>query len=333
MSAPRSVLSTGYVALDVIRQGRAVRQRAGGTAANVAANLAHLGWDSSLLARIGQDFPGRRVLADLRRAGVSDDGVILEADTSTPVVVHDVISPHHRFAFSCPDCGRRSPRYRPISTEQLTAWTERVQPMSRPDVFFADRVSVAALQLFERFGAAGSLTVLEPSSSGSESLIKRAGELAQVVKWSDEMRTVLHAVLLQPRRGQVQIETLGSRGLRFRVGFGDWRAIAAPAVCVIDTAGAGDWLTAAFVENLDCLKLDELSDGELHRALGRAQAVAALSCTFAGARSLSALPAATLRDPERALRSDLVAPHAARLPGRRSRVSHACHLCLVEIAS
>ncbi|MHB1490837.1 MAG: PfkB family carbohydrate kinase, partial [Cellulomonas sp.] len=53
-----TVLSVGYLVLDVVTTTHVVGRSAGGTAGNVAADLAWLGQRAGLLARIGDDDAG-----------------------------------------------------------------------------------------------------------------------------------------------------------------------------------------------------------------------------------------------------------------------------------
>ncbi len=331
MKAPRSVVATGYVALDVVCHDASVRQVAGGTAANVAANLAFLGWESSLVARIGADTPGRRVAHDLEMAGVKCMGQFHDAAVETPVVVHRVTPPDHEFAFKCPSCERRSPRFKAVDGEELDA-NGVIVAAKPPNVVFADRMSGYALELFERYGD-GSLRVVEPSARGTEALAGRMAEHADVLKWSHELNGELHGVMFESRPGQLQIETLGAEGLRFRVGNDEWAHIAAPAVDPVDTAGAGDWLTAGFLDTLPSLDLRKLSAAQVHAALDAAQGLAALSCLYVGARSLASLSSEVVKSAAETLRRGaLESAVPLTLPGRRSRAAGVCETCLGSLA-
>ena len=97
-----SVLSSGLVALDVIRAPKGTCLRAGGTAANVAAILSFLGWRSAIIGRIGDDDAGPLVERDLRAAGVDTSHVDLSKEVGTPLVVHEIHETGHRFR-----CGRQ----------------------------------------------------------------------------------------------------------------------------------------------------------------------------------------------------------------------------------
>ncbi len=323
----RSAIATGYVALDVVCHGRSVRHVAGGTAANVAANLAYLGWDSSLAGRIGADVPGRRVTHDLETARVECLEGFRDPDVATPVVIHHVTPPSHRFAFTCPACARRSPRFTPVDD----AAAEHRAPhfgIRHPDLVFADRATAYGVRLFEEFSDL-SLVMFEPSARGSRGLALRASNLADIVKWSHELRGDLHAATLRPKAGQLHIETLGRRGLRFRIGDGDWESIAPPAIEPVDTAGAGDWLTAAFLDALPTLRVRSLGGETIREALAGAQAVAALNCRFVGARAIAGLALPDMRSAADALSNGGPEPPISlSLPGRRSEASQVCRTCL-----
>jgi len=68
---PRSILASGFVALDVVRSDQGVWMRAGGTAGNVAANLAYFGWKARIAGLIGRDDAGRIASHDLSDGSVS----------------------------------------------------------------------------------------------------------------------------------------------------------------------------------------------------------------------------------------------------------------------
>ena len=198
------------MALDVIRYDGSVRQSAGGTAANVAANLAHLGWTSQLVGRIGDDAQARRILSDLRTAGVGIDLLVPDPSIETPVVVHEVLPPRHRFDLSCPECGRASPRYRPPSSELFDEAFPADAIRPGHDVVFVDRASAFSVELLARAAERGALTVFEPSSRGTEAASRAAAGHAAILRWSAETRPRLHPSTLAARDGQLQIESVSA---------------------------------------------------------------------------------------------------------------------------
>lgn len=318
-----TVLATGYCTLDVIRYAGHVSHRAGGTAANVAANLAYLGWSAELVVRLGSDAPARRILREARNSGVEVRRVERSRDVATPVVLHDITPPTHRFLFSCPKCGRRLPRHRPISDEHVEKTLLTADP---PDVLFFDRAGAPAIRLAREMRKKGALVMFEPSSPGVPSRTIAAAEAADIVKCSHERRQQIDGALLTPREGQLQVETLGAGGLRYRVGRARWKRLRAVKTTIVDSGGAGDWLTAALLSNMPSLAPTAL--GRAEDALRRAQAVAALSCGFVGARSLAKQPVRTVEQAVEALlrgaEPTLVRPEWER----PSRAQHVCGLCL-----
>jgi fructokinase len=326
VTAPRSFLSTGYVALDAIRRGESLRHVAGGTAANVAANLAYFSWNSAVMARLGDDAPGRRINHDLVKAGVNSDGVIADSTIQTPVVIHEVNPPEHRFHFKCPVCERRSSKHRPLEVEQLDHLLGSNGSPPQADVVFADRMSAASVALLQR--STESLRVLEPSAKGNERLAIEAAGYAEVLKWSHENRDGLHAPMLRARPDQLQIESLGAEGLRFRQGDEGWRHVGGLEVDIADAAGAGDWLTAAFLNELPSMQIKALSKPQILAALETAQSVAALSCLYIGARTLAGVPLAKMRVAAESLRKGELSAPPTSPAGRPSEASDVCSLCL-----
>lgn len=321
----QSLLAVGYVAVDVIRHGNLIRQRLGGTAANVAANVAYLGWQAALLGRIGADAPGRRVRFELGKCGVDSRGLRLDSNLETPVLIHEVAPPEHRFVFRCPRCGRTSPRYAPLDTDSLRAAAPEAV-LDKVDIVFADRISASSVDLFER--AEHSLKVLEPSAKGTASAAARAVGTADILKWSHELRGRLHPVTFEPRAAQLQIESLGAGGVRFRIGDGKWTVVDATCVDPVDTGGAGDWLTAAFLDALPAFDMQALSHNDIRHALANAQGVAALSCLYVGARSLSGLSIGTMRRSVAALQAGTPVSVGRPRTTPRSRARGVCRTCL-----
>jgi sugar/nucleoside kinase (ribokinase family) len=332
MVAGRSVFACGYVAMDVTTLGGSVRQRAGGSATNVAANLAHLGWNSSLIGRLGADAAGRRVSADLRRSGVDTSFLELSPELETPVVVHAVDPPGHRFAFSCPDCGRSFPKHRPVTPAlRDAALSEAVA--NPPDVFFFDRSSAPALLMARVLKEKGVLIVFEPSSKGVRDRTLGAAEVADVLKSnSEDLEPALKEALFQPRSHQLQIESLGSEGLRYRQGTSKWRVSRGRPVPVVDTAGAGDWLTAAVLDALVGQSSPLHLEADLEPLFEEAQAFAALNCCYVGARALAELAPHRAKEQLMGLMEGVEPFSSRRMWRRKSRAQGVCSMCLGPLA-
>ena len=213
MSPRRSIVCAGYMPLDIIctpteRLGR----HAGGTAANVAAILAFHGWHSLLAGVVGDDRAGDELTADLTDAGVDIAQLRRLPGAATCRLVHEIRPDSHVFRYRCSECGNTFPRSRPLTLEHAEACAE-ANP--NPDIFYFDRANAATVHLAERYAAAGSVVVFEPSIPANAELLARAVTVAHVVKHSDDRSVGGIANLhVSARPSQLRIITHGAEGLR-----------------------------------------------------------------------------------------------------------------------
>jgi fructokinase len=284
------LVTSGFVALDVIL-GHPPRVAAGGTAANVAAATASFGWDARVVGTLGDDAAGRYVQTDLISAGVNVDDLRLHSAWTTPVVLQESVGNDHVWRFVCPECGNRFAKHRPSPVAQAH---ELISKMPAPNVFFFDRTSLYTLALAEQWRSAGAIIVFEPSGLGRSHLFDRAITLAHVVKYSSQRASAFEERLAASRATQIRTE--GAAGASFRMGGdGKWHFSApVPVYSEVDTAGAGDWTTAGF---LDALMRRGMLPGNADRtrdvallsaALGEAQQWGAKACGWQGARPILA---------------------------------------------
>jgi sugar/nucleoside kinase (ribokinase family) len=291
------VVGTGLVALDVVIPPEEAAQPklwAGGTCGNVLLALSYLGWQSYPVARLKNDAACERICDDFRRWGVCLDFVEAEKEGSTPVIVHRIGrtadgKPFHTFSKRCPSCGAVLPGYKPVL---MTTAEAVIQRLDRPQVFFFDRVSRAALRLAKACSERGALVVFEPSGLGTPQLFGEALDLAHVVKYSHERMGEVDE-LRSARKPLLQVETLGRDGLRYRSRLPrarrhGWQLLKAiPLRDSRDTAGAGDWCSAGLLHRLAGRGLEgalKASGEQLDTALAFGQLLAAWTCRYEGAR-------------------------------------------------
>lgn len=296
MTMPVAV-GTGLVALDVVLRGAdetPVRRSAGGTCGNVLAVLRYLGWKAVPTARLADDRAGRMVEADLKAIGVDTRFLRLEPTRPTPIVVQRLLAdangdPSHRFTWTCPCCGAWLPRYVPVPSRAMGGVLSDV---AKPCVFFFDRPSRGALTLAHEYARSGALVVFEPSARGEPALFGAALEVAQIVKYSDQRFATLPAHPVPRSRRRLEVQTLGAKGLRYRIGssrgLGAWHSLAAVrAARVVDTSGAGDWCTAGLLAHVGVAGaegFENVTRDEVRDALRYGQALSAWNCEFEGAR-------------------------------------------------
>lgn len=282
MRKSRSVLSVGFTALDIILRDGGITHAAGGTAANVAANLAFLGWRSAIAGQVGDDEAAALLATDLRGASVDVTSLRSISGSRTAMVVHRISTGGHRFFFSCPECRRKLPRFRPLAMTDARA---TLQTWPRPDVYFFDRATPGAVTLATWYRAAGSLVVFEPSRVSYQQHFRAAVATADILKFSVEREASLSTALIPAPAGQLRIVTLGPMGLRFSLEHGNWVTLPAFPVDVVDSGGAGDWATAGLVFALS--ERSRANKRHVREAATFGQALAAVSCRFPGARGLS----------------------------------------------
>lgn len=288
----------GLVALDVVYgldRHCAPNLYAGGTCANVLAALAFLGWESYPVARLANDSAGSRVRADLKDCGVRLDMVSLTPTAPTPVVVQRLRFNSegrvtHGFSLRCPSCGGWLPQYRAVTRSKVQ---EVADTIARGEVFFVDRLSPGAVVAAEAAYDGGALVFFEPSARCSAPLFERMIAVTHVLKYSHDRAGDLSDLRSRLAAVPLEIETLGAGGLRFRGtmfanGERGWQHLSGFLVPHLrDAAGAGDWVSAAFVdfvgragaEGFEGLPRDLVIEG-----FRVAQAYAAWACGFEGPR-------------------------------------------------
>lgn len=276
----RRVIAAGYTVLDVVSADGCRWHAAGGTAANIAANLAYLGWQSRIAARIGTDTAGQAVHDNLVESGVDVSLLMMDPATATPIVHHIVGESDHKYRFGCRECGRGAATHRPLPPTDATKHPELA------DIFVFDRPSVANLQVAEAHARGLKLVLYEPSTRATPERHRRACATAKIIKYSSQRRAVVGPSLPEVKPDQLLIVTHGAGGSEFRLGRRTYDLPAAK-VAARDSGGAGDWMTAGLIHLLP-RDGNDLHPAQVGEALAWAQTLAALSTMLPGARTLAA---------------------------------------------
>ena len=337
------VLTAGYLTLDLIVRDLGDRDywdAAGGTCGNVSVFASALGADVSILARVGEDQRGQRLLGNLTASGVNTARIERVARLRTPGIVELVRSTRegtHRFAFRCPVCDTQLPKAAVVSKREAEIHAKCIDNF---DAFFFDRATSATVSLAEAAREAGLLVMFEPTSIPRTAWAERAAALSDIVKISRQPGNRMGT--WQPTKGastRLIIETLGSRGARFRVqsprGWGEWQVLPAVAQsCIRDTAGAGDWLTAGLIVSL-LPYTDAIAIDSIRASIEYGQRLSAISLAFDGPNgALTALGVPFIKQVARDT-SPIQVPSLLSRPAlpNRNRASSPldyCELCLSE---
>ncbi len=284
-------VGAGLISLDVLiwdGQKVPVSYYVGGTCGNVMMILSYMGWEAYPIARLDGTKDAKRVLDNMKRHNVHTDFVSTQ-DGKTPVIVQrnfinkDGI-PTHKFE-SRNNMGRFYLDFKSLTLKQANEVIEKMDFV--PNVFFFDRVSPAILRLAEAFKEKGSVIFFEPSSRGGD--VKRFNlcvEVADIIKFSDQR--IKDIKQFDGYKEKLFIQTQGAKGLNYRVN-SDWKHLEPVANDkVVDTAGAGDWTAAAFINELFKSRkgLTDLKAAVIEKALNEAQKIGAQSCSYEGARGM-----------------------------------------------
>lgn len=289
-----SVLSAGLVVLDIVLVNGDNRPlyQAGGTCCNVSCMLGYMGGTVSIAGRLGADAASRAVINDLHLHKVNTSGIICDLK-ETPSIIEKVNpkTAQHSFSLRCSGCSRHLSSYRSITLDH--AKTLISEDVINVDLFFFDRVTPGNLLLAEGARRSGALIFFEPPKMEIGGDFYKAIKLCHIVKYaSSTLGKVLSDGIQYPddfkERPFLEIETLGKDGLKFRQEQGKWVKLEPnEALNVVDTTGAGDWLSASFIHSLLSNRnaMQHLtSSKKVTKYLQIAQQVASYNCQFIGAR-------------------------------------------------
>lgn len=273
----RTVHTSGFVVLDLLVADGRMKPVVGGTAANVATNLALLGWQSTVSALLGDDRAGREIVRQLAEYGVNTSGIVLDPDVQTPVLLHEVVRGRHKFRFSCPHCGVKYAKFRPLAPTCAPAAPEAA-------VHFFDRASSYAIKI-ARSVRDRAVVVFEPGTPGRPPATAALAAACHILRVSSDLGVDAAGEDTSP---QVQIVGLGADGVRYRLpGEQGWTHLASRLDGpLVDAGGAGDWLTSG---TLDTIPLGSIGGGSLQsvaleKAITSGLRLAAGCCQFEGTR-------------------------------------------------
>jgi fructokinase len=291
--APR-IVGTGLVALDVLvcDQVQSGTSSLGGSAGNVLAILAYLGWRAVPVARLGNDGAAIRIAAEFEALNADTRFIVRDESTPTPIVYQwpGDNQTTHKFSFCCPICGTK--RSFLSVDENATLCNSVLSEVKTTDVFYFDRVTPWALSLAKTYRSRNAMVVFEPSTIQSDhDTFQEAIYACNVLKYADDRIDELKS--FDREQVDIEIKTEGAKGLRFKLAAekdSGWHFLEALSVPKIsDTAGAGDWCTSGFLHYLSSKRTNFRDSNPLGvaNALRYGQALAALNCTQSGARGLT----------------------------------------------
>ncbi|KKF00632.1 carbohydrate kinase family protein [Mycolicibacterium obuense] len=301
----RRALVIGEALIDiVIRDGEVTGEHVGGSPLNVAVGLGRLGRGVDFLTHIGHDEHGRRITEHLHASGVE---LVTGSSTAARTPTARAILDEHggaTYEFDIAWALSGTPEVPPPLVAHTGSIAAVLEPGCRAVAALLDTYHPSATVTFDP----NVRPSLIDDADAARNRIDRLIERSDIVKVSDEdlawydkehspeeiARTWLD---LGPA---VVVVTRGERGA-FGLVAGGSVTVAAPAVDVVDTVGAGDSFMAGLIDalwDMDLLGAERRPD--LRRlsesALTHALETAALSSALTVARAGADLPDRATRD-------------------------------------
>ena len=274
---------------------RTVLEEVGGTCGNVCCMLSHFGWDALPQASLDDSPEGLRMRDDLARYGCDCRFVTNtpEGGTSLLRCTHgkDAEGRHVMGVRAGAPGGSRFPKRHFLRMrDEAPAFVAAVRDWcpDGPDVYFFDSPAAGHRYIARALReSGGTLVFFEPDRVADNAELECV-ELSDVVKFSSE--NIPDASFADRYTAKLFIQTLGADGLRFKLGGTGWVALP-PVPCgdVVDTEGAGDWLTSAFLDALGRtgpLRLEGRTQDEVAGMLREAQECSARSIGFMGSKGM-----------------------------------------------
>lgn len=288
-----SVLGLGFSGLDIINANNDRRFLPGGTCANVLSVLAFLGWRSVLVKAEYSDGWNSFVDRALQRIGV-EVSVFKSSKKPIPRVIQMNESTGHKFLTICPVC------YKNLMTLELPSSAKSLmtdKAMDEFDLIYYDRVSAGIKDVVQQANKMNIWTFYEPNSFRSFSQTINNMAMANIVKFSldripySAAQRLLSELSGESARTRIILCTNAEKGIFYSIKRSNGNFDKMEVVdglqydTIIDTSGAGDWLSAGFINTLirGKLTVGNISHSDLNNAICRSMPLPQLCCSSAGA--------------------------------------------------
>ena len=289
----KTVLGTGIFNLDIIlvREypewpalrpfvDKEILQEVGGTCGNVMCMLAAMGWKVRPVACLDDSPEGLKITDDLKRFGCDCTYVSNTAGGGTTLLrcTHkkDADGKHVMSVRAGSPGGSRFPKRHFLrARDEAPAFLAALK--DAPAVFFFDDPAAGNRALAKGLKERGSLVYYEPSRVSSNAELEAVG-LSDIIKFSDE--NVPDVSFADAFPDKVFIQTMGPNGVRIKENGGEWYVLEGERNnAVVDTEGAGDTFTSAFI--------NALADGKtLADSAREAMMMASKSVGFLGSKGM-----------------------------------------------
>lgn len=288
------IVGTGLICSDIIFYGDERIISNGGTCANVLSILSLLDWNVIALKPKYEDDLDRFVEANLDYFGVKISHYKYEKKSS-PRVIELLNKTRHSYLTYCPKCNRKILNLSHIGNNRINVNSV----LEGIDIFFYDRISNGIRDIVEMVNNDGGMSFYEPNGCRNFSILIDDCLNASIVKFSKTNIPMSIAEKIRNKASEYEtkiiIVTDGEDGLIFshKSTNGDmteWQRIPPfKSDKIIDTSGAGDWLTAGFINYL-ITSWDKpyinINENDIVHSLMKAREYSKLCCASIGAQGV-----------------------------------------------
>lgn len=277
----------GFVCCDIFNEGE--KEEIGGSAGNVATILSNLEQQVSLWFPRYSDLYGEKIYQKLIANGITViDFTVTKLQIPYVCMKYDTTYKKQRVISTDGEKKIMSKVYLPTATQIK----KRIDRLDEITFLFTDRMSEGIHLAIRTIRTMKGWVFYEPNGCRTYDTFSGAVKRADIVKFSTEKIFEKYIEMLKQdmdnSKIRIIIVTEGKRGVKFcfrnEDQFSDWIKIRANKIEVIDSIGAGDWLSACFIllfayeypQNENVL----LEERVLTRIVATAARVAEISCGY-----------------------------------------------------
>ena len=264
----------------------------GGNAGNVSAELALMGWNVYPITTFDESPQGHWCMEDLALFGCNTRFVNCSPKGKTFIFqgTHNKLSRGgvmRMGVYTCAPTSIYADHYKIKVREEAPTLLASLDFV--PDVFFFGSPEAGNRYLAQGLRDRGSMIYYEIQNKidkiEKKKELRDSLDFAHIIKMSDEHVTFAQAddfVRTYPHK--LFIQSMGAKGVRFSLHGQKWITVPAVPAKVVDTEGAGDAMTAAFINALPVLDVARLTTDQVRAAIETAQQVSAQAISYQGAK-------------------------------------------------